>query len=110
MNKVSGSIWIETEKGAYLGWGRVALLIKIKEFGSIAEAARSMKMSYRQAWELVKSMNQQANKPLVIALAGGTKGGGTIITEEGENAIKNYSNLMEKFNSFCAEQTKDLIL
>ena len=73
MYKINGSIWIEGEQGAFIGFGRVMLLENIKKSGSISEAAKSMKMSYRQAWELVNSMNKQSQKPLVEKTSGGCR-------------------------------------
>lgn len=63
--QVKGRVWLETAKGTFAGEGRITLLEKIEEFGSITEAARSMKMSYRQAWEQIDAMNKQSEKPLV---------------------------------------------
>lgn len=100
MYKVNGNIWIEGDKGAFIGHGRIKLLEGIKKHGSITVAAKRMKMSYRQAWELVDSMNRQALKPLVVRSAGGVGGGGTIITPEGEKAIKNYKKLQTNFEKF----------
>jgi len=99
--KVKGRIWIETEKGAYFGSGRITLLERIKEFGSITVAAKSMKMSYRQAWEQVESMNKQVEKPLVIKNSGGLGGGGTQLTKEGERVISLYNNVSEQFLEFA---------
>ena len=98
---VKGRIWIETEKGAYFGSGRITLLERIKEFGSITVAAKSMKMSYRQAWEQVESMNKQVEKPLVIKNSGGLGGGGTQLTKEGEKVIDLYNNVSEQFLEFA---------
>jgi molybdate transport system regulatory protein len=98
---VKGRIWIETEKGAYFGSGRITLLERIKEFGSITVAAKSMKMSYRQAWEQVESMNKQVEKPLVIKNSGGLGGGGTQLTKEGERVIALYNNVSEQFLEFA---------
>jgi len=47
---IKGRVWVEKGGELYLGWGRVMLLERIQEFGSIAAAARSMKLSYRNAW------------------------------------------------------------
>lgn len=73
--ELMGRIWIEGKDGTFLGYGRVILLERIKEYGSISEAAKSMNMSYRHAWELVDSINRQARKPLIETATGG-KGGG----------------------------------
>jgi len=58
--ELKGRVWIEGASGTFLGCGRVVLLERIAEFGSISKAAKSMDMSYRHAWELVDSINRQA--------------------------------------------------
>lgn len=109
MYKINGSIWIEGEQGAFIGFGRVMLLENIKKSGSISEAAKSMKMSYRQAWELVNSMNKQSQKPLVEKTSGGAGGGGTMVTKEGERVIKLFKDLQNKFRRFNEAQTQKLV-
>ncbi len=108
MYKINGSIWIEGERGAFIGSGRVVLLENIKKSGSISEAAKSMKMSYRQAWELIDSMNKQSQKPLVEKTSGGAGGGGTIVTKEGERVIKLFKELQNNFRKFNETQSKKL--
>lgn len=97
---VEGHIWIEGKEGTFLGVGRITLLERIREFGSITRAAKSINMSYRKAWELVESMNRQANSPLVTASAGGRNGGGAVLTEAGQQAIEAFRRLDEGFRRF----------
>jgi molybdate transport system regulatory protein len=66
-----------------IGPGKVELLEHIAAFGSIAEAARRMGMSYKQAWLLVEDMNRLFGKPVVAASKGGRRGGGTQLTAVG---------------------------
>ena len=73
---VDGRIWIITAEGKLVGKGRIELMEKIKQFGSIRQAALAMQMSYRQAWQLIDDMNSKAKTPLVISNRGG-KGGGS---------------------------------
>ncbi|HQV26197.1 MAG TPA: LysR family transcriptional regulator, partial [Acinetobacter sp.] len=40
------------------GPGKADLLEAIQRTGSISQAAKSMNMSYRRAWQLVETMNQ----------------------------------------------------
>lgn len=110
MYKIKGSIWIEAGDGPFIGAGRVMLLERIKKYGSITDAAKSMKMSYRQAWELVNSMNKQTKRPLVQACSGGVGGGGTKITKEGEEVIRIYNELQKRFHRFNEEETKKIKL
>ncbi|QMU28231.1 winged helix-turn-helix domain-containing protein [Adhaeribacter radiodurans] len=94
--RISGRLWVESEHDRFLGPGRVELMEKIMEFGSIAKAAAAMQMSYKKAWDLVTSMNTQAKQPFVLTQTGGKKGGGAIVTEEGKQAIQAYQNLQQR--------------
>jgi len=105
-----GRIWIEKAGETYLGYGRIILLTKIGELGSISQAAKSMKMSYKQAWDLVDSMNRQASVPLVTASKGGRGGGGTQLTEAGEAAIREFNRLLLRLETFLTEETSGLQL
>ena len=58
-----------------LGPGKIQILESIRKTGSISEAARGMKMSYRSAWLLVDSMNSQFKKPVVSTTLGMGVGG-----------------------------------
>ena len=103
-----GRTWIEGSDGTFLGYGRVVLLERIRDFGSISKAAKSMEMSYKHAWDLVDSMNRQATTPLVEKVTGGQGGGGTKLTEAGEKAINGFWNLHARLEKFLAEETKKL--
>jgi molybdate transport system regulatory protein len=46
---VDGRIWITLGTRAFIGQGKIELINKIKELGSLRKAAMDMKMSYRQA-------------------------------------------------------------
>ncbi|WP_182912686.1 winged helix-turn-helix domain-containing protein [Paracoccus onubensis] len=78
-----------------LGPGKVDLLERIQQFGSIAAAGRSMSMSYKRAWSLVEEMNRAFKTPLVDSSRGGAKGGGASLTEAGEEVLVNYRKLEE---------------
>lgn len=105
---LGGHIWIDGAEGAFLGMGRMLLLERIRELGSITRAARSINMSYRRAWELVDSMNRQARSPLVIASSGGKGGGGATLTEAGEKAFALFKRVDADFKRFKERQSKKL--
>jgi molybdate transport system regulatory protein len=73
-----------------LGPGKVTILESIREGGSISEAARGMRMSYRSAWLLVDSMNSQFKKPVVNTTLGGRGGGSATLTPFGAEVIHRY--------------------
>ncbi|MBX9851696.1 MAG: LysR family transcriptional regulator [Cytophagaceae bacterium] len=104
--QVQGRIWVETPEGALLGNGRIELLMNVQKYGSITKAAKAMKMSYRQAWELIESMNSHSNKIFVVSHAGGKHGGGASLTETGEEAIRKFLDIKRKFEKFIAAESK----
>jgi len=103
-----GRVWIDGTDGTFLGYGRVVLLERIREFGSITKAAKSMEMSYRHAWDLVDSMNRQAKRPFVELATGGKGGGGARVTEDGERAIQLFWKFSEDFQRFIAKEQQKL--
>ncbi len=103
---VSFRVWIYSGENKFLGIGRVELLERIKATGSISNAAKEMKMSYRQAWQMVTEMNQRSNDPLVEKQLGGKGGGGTIITPAGIKAIETFHELENKVRLFIENETE----
>jgi molybdate transport system regulatory protein len=100
--RLSGRIWIERGGETFLAWGRVVLLERIRDHGSISAAARSMGMGYRHAWELVEAMNRRAPAPLVAKATGGLRGGGARLTPAGERAVAEFWRLVRSFDSWLA--------
>ena len=83
--------------GHRLGAGKVALLEQIATTGSISQAAKKMKMSYRRAWLLIDELNQMFASPCVETTAGGAGGGGAHVTNFGKRVIKAYRKLEKQF-------------
>jgi len=100
---VRGRIWLEKDGELYMGWGRAMLLERIDRFGSIAAAARSMKLGYRNAWLWIESANRLASSPLVEKTAGGSGGGYARLTEEGRKAVNQYKELRARFQEFLRQ-------
>ncbi|MBL8565556.1 MAG: winged helix-turn-helix domain-containing protein [Hyphomicrobiaceae bacterium] len=67
-----------------IGPGKMLLLEKIAEHGSISAAGRAMGLPYRHAWELVEQLNRAFREPLVARQTGGRNGGGAALTPFGE--------------------------
>lgn len=106
--RLNGRIWLETTTGdvtqRFFGIGPMELLGHIQRTGSINQAAKVMHMSYKRAWELVQRMNQQADQPLVITQTGGEKGGGALVTAEGEKFLAYYQALQIRFQQFLSDE------
>lgn len=72
------------------GPGKAELLEKIRELGSLQEAAGAMEMSYMKAWKLVKGLNERFREPLVAMQRGGKEQGGATLTAAGEKVLALY--------------------
>jgi molybdate transport system regulatory protein len=105
-----GRIWIDGPEGTFIGYGRVVLLERIIEHGSITKAAKSMEMAYRHAWDLVDSMNRQAKEPFVELATGGKGGGGARVTKAGARAIKMFWQFHKDLQIFLKREQKKLKL
>jgi molybdate transport system regulatory protein len=100
---VRGRVWLEKDGELYMGGGREMLLERIDRFGSIAAAARSMKLGYRNAWLWVEAANRLAPSPLVEKVTGGAGGGHARLTNEGRQAVEKYKQLRARFDDFVRE-------
>ncbi|MDR3712817.1 MAG: winged helix-turn-helix domain-containing protein [Puia sp.] len=105
---VKGSLWMEFGGERFFGPGRVELLERIEQSGSISQAAKQMRMSYKKAWEMITQLNTQSKRPLVIVQAGGQKGGGSVVTDEARELIGYHKRLRERFTAFLENETKIL--
>ncbi len=92
----------------FFGPGRLQLLEQIESTGSISQAAKNMGMSYKKAWKMISSMNEQAIKPLVLMQTGGSSGGGAVVTDEGHEIMQYYQALHKRFEAFLENESKNL--
>ena len=76
-----------------VGPGKVALLEHIGQTGSLSEAARRLKMSYRRAWLLLEDLNTSFQQPVAEMSVGGRGGGGASLTSFGTELVSAYRSL-----------------
>ena len=100
---LQGQVWITAGEHSMGGHGSIHLLSKIVELGSISQAAKSMKMSYKAAWDAVNHMNNLAGEPLLHRTTGGKGGGSTTLTERGQQLISNFQRIEQVHQRFLQE-------
>jgi molybdate transport system regulatory protein len=91
-----------------LGPGKIQLLEAVAAHGSISAAARSMKMAYRHAWEMLDDMNQCFREPVIETETGGRSGGGAQITGFGRELIERFRAMQARANAALAEDLEAL--
>jgi molybdate transport system regulatory protein len=107
--QLNGRVWLEHNGEKVLGRGRVELLERIKDSGSIRQAALQMKMSYKQAWDMINQMNSHFEAPLVVSHRGGKGGGNAVVTEKGLSLIAEFKALELNFTAFLNTQSLNKI-
>jgi len=105
---INGRLWLESNGSRFFGPGPLELLERINETGSINQAAKQMKMSYKKAWEIVNRLNEIVDSPLVITATGGEKGGGSSLSDEAKYLIEYYQSLRERFRKFMEQESQKL--
>lgn len=98
-------IWIEDHGETAMGMGRALLLAKIREHGSLRQAAADMRMSYRAAWGKLKATEAR----LGTALVRKAKGQRFELTEEGERICEAFLTLHREVESFASTRTCALL-
>ena len=93
MASIRLTVRVDLGSGRALGPGKIRLLEAIDRSGSISEAGRSLKMSYRRTWLLVDDMNGCFRGPVVATKPGGAHGGGAELTALGQELIKKYRSI-----------------
>lgn len=82
-------LWLEDDEHVF-GEGLFELLQEIERMGSINQAARKLKMSYRQAWGQVKKAEGRLGEKLIYTRVGGETGGGAELTPAGKWFLQRF--------------------
>jgi molybdate transport system regulatory protein len=102
MNALRVTLRVDFDTDHAIGPGKVALLEKMHEAGSLSQAARDLHMSYRRAWQLLDNLNRSFRTPLVKTSVGGAGGGGAELTDLGQAVITAYRKFEQKINTQAA--------
>jgi len=84
---------VDFGKRCSVGVGKIELLEGIARTGSLSQAARDMRMSYRRAWLLLEDLNGSFDRRVAEASVGGRGGGGAVLTPFGSSLVAGYRRL-----------------
>ena len=91
--KLKSSQWIVDENdNIIIGEGRMKILEHVENTGSINQAAKMMKMSYKAVWSKIKYTEKHLNAKIIHS----DKKTGSRLTEEGKNLLLKYRMLKKK--------------
>ncbi len=90
MARVSIRLRLDFGAACAVGPGKIALLEAVQTSGSLSQAARDLKMSYRRAWLLLDNLNTSFTRPVAVLATGGKGGGGASLTPFGSELVQAY--------------------
>lgn len=104
--QVDAALSLYYGSGLRLASGSVGLLEAVAELGSITQAAQAVGISYRTAWQRIESLNNLAEAPLVTRAIGGSGGGGTKLTADGQRLLAQFRVLETEHQQFLARLSR----
>jgi molybdate transport system regulatory protein len=90
--KINFKIWIEKDRNKVFGDGPWDILCRIERTGSLRQAAAEIKMSYSQAWRLIRMIEKKLGYPLLEKHTGGSGGGYSKLTAKAVELTGAYSH------------------
>jgi molybdate transport system regulatory protein len=96
-------LWLESGQDMFLGLGRVQLLERVEEFGSLNKAAQAMGMSYRAAWGRLKRSESVLGAALVEKT--GPKQGFRL-TELGRDLVRRFRDWHAEVERFALDRAR----
>jgi molybdate transport system regulatory protein len=86
---------------SFFGYGIAQLLQLVLQTNSLNEASKIIGISYGKTWRIIKKAEQELGFKLLIRKAGGTNGGGSVLTEEGSVFLERYLYFVGEMNRYA---------
>ena len=102
--------WLEKDGEVLVGNGKVGLLGRIEELGSIQKAAEKHGMSYRHAWGMIQKIEKRSGFKFVETQVGGKDGGSAKLTPQGKEFLKQYDAFRKGLNESIANKFKRVFM
>ena len=84
------------------------LLQKVDELGTLSDAAKALRMSYRHAWGMIRRAEEVLGEPLLRFWKGGRNGGGGAqITKSGREMLNEYLRLKRELSALITHYWRD---
>lgn len=93
------AVWLERHGAHLLDDRDAGLLEAVERSGSIKEAAKAARLSYRTAWARIQEMERVLGKPVVRSRAGGLGGGATSLTDESRELLRLHREVRRRVDA-----------
>jgi molybdate transport system regulatory protein len=104
---LSSSLTVGRGRSGRVGADRIGLIEAIAQHGTITAAATSLGLSYRAAWDAVQALNNLFDEPVIVAAAGGAKGGAAKVSSRGLRLAEAYRRMEVRLTEAWAEVEAD---
>ena len=104
MKAITKITFLDDHDEKFFGEGPARLLRRVEEYGSLRSAAISMEMAYTKALKLMKQAEAALGYPLITRTTGGKDGGGSKLTPEGVQWLRQY----EAYRNACVKSNQAL--
>jgi molybdate transport repressor ModE-like protein len=85
------------------------LLEYVEQTGSIQEACIRVNLSYSKGSSLIKGAEHQLGESLVTRWAGGTGGGGSVLTETGKKLLRQYRYMEKELQTHASKLYREFL-
>lgn len=80
------------------GPGVARIMELVKESGKLSEAYKIMNLAPSKGWKILKNSEEEFGFPLIISEVGGSGGGKSYLSKEGEDLLNNYNLFVSELN------------
>jgi len=105
---VRTKVWLESAGERVFGYGLAKLLESVELKGTLGGAAREAGLSYRYAWNLIRSGEKRTGRKLVIRQPGGLKGGSSTLSELGRQMLSLFQTLNHDVAAYADRRLAEL--
>ena len=102
-------VWLQLSGDHGMGKGLAQLLAGVDEHGTLSAAAKASRMSYRHAWDLIRTAESRLGAPLLVSRPGGAGGGGSSLSVLGLHLVRCFQQLDRELASFAALRLDELL-
>jgi molybdate transport system regulatory protein len=101
-------LWLERDGQIFFGRGRLELLQGIMAYGSLAETARHLGMSYRAAWGRLKTSESRLGLKLTEKIPARGRGQRLVLTPLGQALVADFLAIQQQVGQFLRQHEQTL--
>jgi molybdate transport system regulatory protein len=101
--------WLQLPGEHGMGKGLMRLLLEIDQHATLRKASQNTGISYRHAWDLIRTAEKHLGTPLIQSRPGGQGGGGTSLTATGLHLARCFETLDAELRGFAERRLAELL-